>query len=227
MKIAANNAELWLFPNFIKAGQSRILFQHLFDTIAWQQDTLMMYGKSVEIPRLQAWFGGNSARYAYSGLTLQPTAWLPALEKIKNALNEQCQNILVQDESLNEYLRDENLSNKNFESKVQQQQIQAVNFNSVLANCYRDNNDAVAWHSDDEPELGQQPIIASVSLGATRDFKLKHKTTGEKLTIPLTSGSLLLMAGQTQHYWQHAILRSKKAIAPRINLTFREIKQNL
>ena len=200
MNIQADNAVLYLFPNFIKLGQSQALFRYLHVNIPWQQDSLQMYGKQVEIPRLQAWFGDNDAQYRYSGLTLKPQPWLSVLAKLNNSLTAQCHSVLAQTG-----------------------QSKALNFNSALANLYRDNHDAVAWHSDDEPELGLNPVIASVSLGASRDFKMKHKITGEKLTIPLTSGSLLLMAGETQHYWQHAIVRSKKVIAPRINLTFRQI----
>ncbi|WP_428977327.1 alpha-ketoglutarate-dependent dioxygenase AlkB family protein [Thalassotalea euphylliae] len=96
-------------------------------------------------------------------------------------------------------------------------------FNSCLANLYRDGNDSVSWHSDDEAELGINPVIASVSLGAKRDFQLKHKAQSEKLTVPLNSGSLLMMAGETQHYWQHCIAKSKRVKSPRINLTFRQI----
>lgn len=96
-------------------------------------------------------------------------------------------------------------------------------FNTCLANLYRDGNDSVSWHSDDEAELGINPVIASVSLGAKRDFQLKHKQQKEKLTVPLSSGSLLLMAGETQHYWQHCIAKTKRVKSPRINLTFRQI----
>ena len=97
-------------------------------------------------------------------------------------------------------------------------------FNAVLANLYRDQNDTVGWHSDDETELGRNPVIASLSFGAERNFQLKHKASGEKLSIPLKSGSLLVMAGETQHYWQHCLPRSRKKILSRINLTFRQIK---
>ncbi len=96
-------------------------------------------------------------------------------------------------------------------------------FNSVLANYYRDQHDSVGWHSDDEPELGEQPTIASLSFGAQRLFHLKHKVTGEKYKIPLQSGSLLVMSGPTQHYWQHAILKTRREQPMRINLTFRKI----
>jgi len=97
-------------------------------------------------------------------------------------------------------------------------------FNCVLINLYRDGNDSMGWHSDDEPELGTNPVIASLSLGQTRQFKMRHKQTGEKLDITLEHGSLLLMSGPTQHHWQHAIMRTKRQLAPRINLTFRSIQ---
>ena len=101
-----------------------------------------------------------------------------------------------------------------------------VPFNSVLINYYRDGKDRVAWHSDDEKELGQNPIIGSVSLGAERKFKLRHKKykeNGLKTEIILQHGSFLLMKGPTQHHWMHEIPRTAKPIGPRINLTFRII----
>ena len=101
-----------------------------------------------------------------------------------------------------------------------------VPFNSVLINYYRDGKDRVAWHSDDEKELGQNPIIGSVSLGAERKFKLRHKKykgNGLKTEIMLQHGSFLLMKGPTQHHWMHEIPRTAKPIGPRINLTFRII----
>lgn len=96
-------------------------------------------------------------------------------------------------------------------------------FNSVLINCYRDGRDSNGWHSDDEPELGEQPLIASVSLGSARDFLLRrrHDHTS-KFRISLQPGSLLLMGGHTQKYWQHSIPKRAHADA-RINLTFRNI----
>jgi alkylated DNA repair dioxygenase AlkB len=98
-------------------------------------------------------------------------------------------------------------------------------FNSVLLNLYRDGNDKVSWHADDEPELGTNPTIASVSLGAVRRFDLKHKEDpDQKLQIELTSGSLVVMKGALQHHWLHQIPTQKKIQEPRINLTFRTIK---
>lgn len=99
----------------------------------------------------------------------------------------------------------------------------AVPFNSVLANLYRDGADAMGWHADDERELGPEPVIASISLGATRRFAMKHRKTGTRLDIALEPGSLLVMSGTTQRHWVHALPRTKKPVGPRINLTFRVV----
>ncbi|MBY7827531.1 alpha-ketoglutarate-dependent dioxygenase AlkB [Vibrio fluvialis] len=96
-------------------------------------------------------------------------------------------------------------------------------FNSVLANLYRDGQDSMGWHQDNEPELGQQPVIASLSLGETRRFVLRHLHSKEKFELPLSHGSLLIMAGNTQHLWQHCVPKTVRALEPRINLTFRLI----
>jgi alkylated DNA repair dioxygenase AlkB len=96
-------------------------------------------------------------------------------------------------------------------------------FNSVLINYYRTGQDSMSWHSDDEPELGRNPAIASVSFGAERVFHFRHKSTSDKVKIALPNGSLLLMQGETQHFWQHQIPKTKREIDPRINLTFRLI----
>jgi alkylated DNA repair dioxygenase AlkB len=95
--------------------------------------------------------------------------------------------------------------------------------NSVLANLYRDGDDAMGWHADAEPELGPAPVIASLSLGAPRRFVLRHRARGLRHALVLEPGSLLVMAGPTQTHWQHALPRGKAA-GPRINLTFRRIR---
>lgn len=96
-----------------------------------------------------------------------------------------------------------------------------VTFNSVLLNLYRDGRDSVSWHTDAEPELGRNPVIASVSFGASRKFQLRHLHTKEKIELELTHGSLLIMQGELQHYWQHQIPKTSKTVGERINLTFR------
>lgn len=102
-------------------------------------------------------------------------------------------------------------------------------FNSVLLNLYRDEHDSVGWHSDAEPELGEMPVIASLSLGETRTFRLRHKTRKDQkpVAIALNDGSLLLMAGQTQRFWQHAVNKERARCGPRINLTFRTIRKRV
>lgn len=96
-------------------------------------------------------------------------------------------------------------------------------FNSVLLNMYRDGSDSISWHTDAEKELGRNPVIASITFGGTRDFQLRHIETKEKLNIKLSHGSLLIMQGELQHFWQHQIPKTKKQVDPRINLTFRVI----
>ncbi|MCY3744202.1 MAG: alpha-ketoglutarate-dependent dioxygenase AlkB [Candidatus Poribacteria bacterium] len=110
------------------------------------------------------------------------------------------------------------------EIKNRIEEVSTVTFNSVLLNYYRNERDSVSWHSDDEPELGKNPIIGSVSLGDVRTFQLKHKTD-KSLTVSrdLPDGSYLEMAGSTQHHWLHQIPKRTRKIGPRINLTFRII----
>ncbi len=97
-------------------------------------------------------------------------------------------------------------------------------FNSVLLNYYRNGHDSMGWHSDDEPELGANPIIASLNLGAARKIQFRHRYHKEqKLELELSSGSLLIMKGSIQHFWQHQIPKQTKIVEPRINLTFRNI----
>ncbi|WP_416307529.1 alpha-ketoglutarate-dependent dioxygenase AlkB family protein [Neptunicella sp. SCSIO 80796] len=98
-------------------------------------------------------------------------------------------------------------------------------FNSVLCNLYRNGQDSVGMHADDEAELGPQPIIASVSLGQARALMFKHKTTRQSHKLLLQHGSLLVMKGLTQQHWLHGINKSPSVTKPRVNLTFRQIKK--
>ncbi|MFN2425507.1 MAG: alpha-ketoglutarate-dependent dioxygenase AlkB [Candidatus Binatia bacterium] len=99
-----------------------------------------------------------------------------------------------------------------------------ASFNSVLLNYYRDHRDSMGMHSD-EPELGPEPVITSLSLGATRTLVLRHRTVRsvKNVRIPLESGSLIVMRGPTQHRWQHGIAKLARPCGPRVNLTFRKI----
>lgn len=100
-------------------------------------------------------------------------------------------------------------------------------FNCVLANWYRDGQDGMGLHADDEPELGPEPVIASISLGAERKFSFKHLPSGERTDMQLANGSLLVMAGQTQRFYHHGLSKTRKVIDGRINLTFRYIAPHL
>ena len=109
------------------------------------------------------------------------------------------------------------------ELKVKIEAASNETYNSVLINLYRDGSDSNGWHADNEKELGRNPTIASLSLGMERRFDLKNETTGEKISLMLNPGSLLIMGGELQHNWKHQIAKSKKIALPRINLTFRKI----
>ncbi|MCB0839645.1 MAG: alpha-ketoglutarate-dependent dioxygenase AlkB [Bacteroidetes bacterium] len=109
--------------------------------------------------------------------------------------------------------------------KEKVEKVARTRFNSVLLNYYRDGKDSMGWHSDDEPELGKNPVIASLSFGQKRAFHLKHRLdkTIPKVKLDLEHGSLLIMSGETQHFWQHQIPKTSRQVDGRINLTFRVI----
>lgn len=184
------NGEYLFYPNFFSKSESDLFLQKLKDEIEWKQESMNMYGKQVDFPRLTAWYGDNDKPYSFSGITLQPKVWSKELLEIKEKI--------------------EPISN--------------VQFNSVLLNRYRSGNDSISWHTDAEKELGQNPIIASVNFGAKRKFQLRHIETKEKIEIELTHGSLLIMQGELQHFWQHQVPKTSKVVNERINLTFRVIK---
>lgn len=120
------------------------------------------------------------------------------------------------------------LQSNSFLSEIQKlkEQIEKnseINFNTCLANLYRDGKDSMGWHADDEKVLGENPVIASISLGGVRRFQWKHKTKSLKEELALEHGNLLLMKGSMQYFWKHQLPKTTKQISPRINLTFRKI----
>ena len=185
-----HNGEYIYLPNFFSRIESDSLFKTLRKDIQWKQESMNMYGKKIDFPRLTAWYGDNDKPYSFSGITLQPLPWNSEILEIKNKIEPKAN----------------------------------VAFNSVLLNLYRNGNDSISWHTDAEPELGINPIIASVNFGETRKFQLRHIKTKEKLEIELTHGSVLIMQGELQHYWQHQVPKTSKTVGERINLTFRVIK---
>lgn len=109
--------------------------------------------------------------------------------------------------------------------KEQIEPIANVTFNSVLLNWYRNGEDSISWHTDAEPELGKNPVIVSVNFGTTRKFQLRRRDDNkQRFDVPLQHGTLLVMAGETQHFWQHSVPKEPKIVGNRLNLTFRVIK---
>ncbi len=191
------NGRLDFVQTFFSDEQADRYFSCFSERIRWQQDSIKIHGKTLPIPRLQAWYGDPQAAYTYSGLTMQPQAFFDELTQVRTALCDWASATLGQ----------------------------AIQFNSVLCNLYRDGQDSVSWHSDDEPELGRDPVIASVSLGGMRTFSLQHKKNkAQKSRLVLPHNSVLLMSGDLQHFWRHQVAKTAKACAPRINLTFRWIQ---
>ena len=163
----------------------------MIDETPWRSESVTVWGKTFQQPRLIAWYGDEGQRYSYSGIGLEPLPWTSTLLGVRAVVQA------VSDEQ----------------------------FNSVLLNYYRNHRDSMGFHSDDERELGPAPTIASLSLGATRTFVLKHKLREDvkPVRLDLTPGSLLIMKGQTQRYWKHGIDKQTKPCGPRVNLTFRRI----
>jgi len=185
-----NNGELVFKPDFFNSDESKYFLENLKNTILWKQESMNMYGKRINFPRLTSWYGENDKFYSYSGIKCSPNPWTNDLIEIKQKIDI--------------------ISNNSF--------------NSVLLNLYRDGKDSMSWHTDAEKELGKNPIIASVNFGATRKFQLRHLKTKEKLELELSNGSLLIMQGELQHYWEHQIPKTKTPVSERINLTFRVIQ---
>lgn len=183
------DADVSFYPHFLAAQQADLYFAALMDSLAWQQDEITLFGNTMSLPRLQAWYGDPEAVYQYSGLSLSPKVWTPQLKELKALCETAC----------------------------------GQGFNSVLANLYRNGQDSMGSHADNERELGEEPCIASLSLGQSRTFDFRHNRSGERLRLPLDHGSLLVMQGSTQDHWQHAIAKSRKPMDKRINLTFRKI----
>ncbi|MFM8234262.1 MAG: alpha-ketoglutarate-dependent dioxygenase AlkB family protein [Holophagaceae bacterium] len=154
----------------------------------------------VKEPRRTAWYGQPGLTYTYSGKVMSPLPWTTSLLRIKTAIGKEL--------SINHLI--------------------VTDFTSVLINEYRNGNDYLGWHSDNEKELGNEPVIASISLGEVRTFQFRLKDDHKKkIQIELNEGSLLVMRGKTQELWQHQIPKRSSATAvinPRINLTFRHIQ---
>lgn len=190
-------ADVRLHAQWLEADAAQALFETLRALLPWEVHRVRLFGREVDSPRLSCWIGDADAAYTYSGVRHAPRPWPAALRPIREQLTRDL----------------------------------SAPFNSVLDNLYRDGNDVIGWHADDEQELGPQPMIAALSLGASRRFLLKPKSAAagrsdiaqQAMGLDLTPGSLLVMAGDTQRYYRHAVLRTRRAVGERISLTFRAV----
>lgn len=178
------------YPEFLTHEEADYYFDLFLNDLAWSEEHIQMFGKTVRVPRLVCWYGNSEAIYRYSGVEHIPHPWTKSLNELNTRIETFTQHT----------------------------------FNSVLGNLYRNGNDSMGWHSDDEKELGPNPFIASLSLGLERTFKVQHKASKEQIKLLLPHGSLLTMSGPFQHHWRHCVPKIRTAAGPRINLTFRDIK---
>lgn len=181
------------YGTLFSTSRADALFATLMHDIAWRHDEALIYGKRITTARQVAWYGDAAFDYTYSGVTRRALPW----NAILLAIREKVESTIAT--------------------------ISPTRFNSCLLNLYADGSQGMAWHSDDEKELGTNTVIASVSFGATRKFAFKHKRSGDKRELMLRHGQLIVMRGDTQTYWQHAIMKSARVHTPRISLTFRTI----
>ncbi len=170
------------------------LYERLLRELPWQSDTVTLFGKTHVTKRQIVWMGDDDLSYHYSGHLRQTVAWTASVLQLKQVVKKQLASIGID-----------------------------VAFNSCLLNYYPTGSEGMGYHADDERELGQQPIIAALSLGATRKFVLKHKKTPDKVELYLESGQLIVMHGDTQKYWKHTITKTKTVSEGRISLTFRRV----
>jgi len=170
------------------------LYSFLLNDLPWQPDIVTLFGKTHITTRKIVWMGDTDADYQYSGHVRQTVPWSDMVFHVKQKIEQALAEVGV-----------------------------TANFNTCLLNYYPSGADGMGYHADDEKELGHQPVIASLSLGATRKFVFKHKKTQDKVELYLESGQLVVMHGDTQTFWKHTITKTKTVDAGRISLTFRHM----
>jgi alkylated DNA repair dioxygenase AlkB len=189
-------AELYYDPHFLSPEEASRLLNLLMEKCAWERRQAA-FGHAV--PREEAYYGDPGAYYTYSRREYKPLAWIPELLTLR-----------VRVEAATPEAAYSNLS------------LQRCPYNAVLCNLYRGGYDSVGLHADNEAEMG--PVIASVSLGAERLFRLRQKGEAIAFSERLSNGSLLIMAGRTQENFKHEVPKEPNIMQPRINLTFRRIE---
>ena len=189
-------AEIYYDKNFLPPEEATALFNTLRDNCAWERRNRSF---KHAVPRDEAYYGDPGSHYTYSRREYKPLAWIPELLSLKTRV-----------EVATPAAAYANLG------------LPRLGYNAVLCNLYRNGNDSVGLHADAEPEMG--PVIASVSLGTERLFRLKSLHGSVVLAERLPPGSLLIMAGETQKNFKHEVPKEAGVEQPRINLTFRRIQ---
>lgn len=193
--LTITGAEIYYDRNFLPPEEATTLFNTLRAKGAWQRRRSSF---NYAVPRDEAYYGDPGTTYTYSRREYKPLAWIPELLSLRSCVEEVT--------PISAY------SNLN---------LPCLGYNAVLCNLYQDGSDSVGLHADKEPEMG--PVIASVSLGAERLFRLKASNGAIVLAERLAHGSLLIMAGDTQRNFKHEVPKEPGITLPRINLTFRHI----
>jgi|SRR5438552_1983683 len=189
-------AEIYYDEHFLPTEEATQLFNALLSKCAWERHRAS-FGHTV--PRDEAYYGDPGTHYTYSRREYKPLPWIPELLSLRAHVEEATPGAAYANLSL-----------------------PRTGYNAVLCNLYRDGNDSVGLHADAEPEMG--PVIASVSLGAERLFRLKRKNGSVAFSKRLPHGSLLIMAGRVQKHFEHEVPKEPGVTQPRINLTFRRIE---
>lgn len=179
------------FGQLLSKSEADTYFSYLLTETPWHQDEVIINSHHIITARQVAWVGDSHFYYHYSGMTREATPWNAYLLTLKSRIEERIKTI------------------------------SPTQFNSCLLNLYANGNEGMSWHSDNEKSLGENTVIASLSLGATRKFCFKHKVKQVKREMLLTHGQLIVMRGNTQEHWLHAVMKASHIHEPRINLTFR------
>lgn len=195
--IPISGAEIYFDEHFLPPEEATKLFDALLSKCAWERHRAS-FGHTV--PRDEAYYGDTGTHYTYSRREYSPLPWIAELLSLRARLEEATPVAAYANLSL-----------------------PRTGYNAVLCNLYRDGNDSVGLHADAEPEMG--PVIASVSLGAERLFRLKRKNGSVAFSERLPHGSLLIMAGNAQEHFKHEVPKEPGVTQPRINLTFRYIER--
>ena len=199
------------------ADSDNDLYQLLLTTLPWQSDIVTLFGKTHVTRRQIVWMGDEGLSYRYGGHTHQATGWHPLVFHVKQLIEDKI----------------EALWSDNNKTAHSIGKYQPPYFNACLLNYYPSGAEGMGYHADDEKELGDQPLIAALSLGATRKMLFKHKQVEhksktyknmpDKVDLYLASGQLIVMAGVTQQHWKHSIAKTTKVNEGRISLTFRRM----